>query len=195
MTLGPGGTLNTSGAGRINLNGAMSGGSIVCQGTLAIGGTVSIPGQSISVNGTIGAGALLNFSPGAVLAGNGSINSNTTIPNNVTVSPGDNGIGTLSWPNSTLTEETGSRLRIEIAGAHDRIRARNFATFQMTLQLVPTSAQGGHLCIVNVLNGLGPFGNFAGLPYQLFPAAPVPALNGFNGCIWRISYEGHCASG
>jgi outer membrane autotransporter protein len=121
-------------AGKVTLTGNSS----------AFSGVTSISGGSLVVDGTLGGS--INLSGYGLLGGTGVVGS-TVVGAGATLSPGDNGIGTLTI-DGNLTTQTGSTVVVESNGsATDRITVTG-----------TTSLNGGTLSLSG--SGLKAFSNY-----------------------------------
>lgn len=108
---------NGSFSGVLNLSGGLNktgSGSVELTSSdiQTVGGTTTVSQGTLVVNGTLsGASGALNVSPGATLAGSGTINKDTTIQG--TLAPGNNSIDTLTI-NGNTTLASGSTFTVEI---------------------------------------------------------------------------------
>ncbi|TXI01681.1 MAG: autotransporter domain-containing protein [Rhizobium sp.] len=110
----------------------------------AFSGVTSISGGSLIVDGTLG--GTINLSGYGLLGGTGTVGS-TVVGAGATLSPGDNGIGTLTI-NGNLTTQSGSTVLVESNGtAADRIDVTGTA-----------SLNGGTLSLAG--SGLKAFTNY-----------------------------------
>jgi autotransporter-associated beta strand protein len=88
-------------------------GTVQLQGANSYGGTTTVAGGTLLVNGSHTGGGAYSVDSGATLGGNGSINANVTV--NGTLAPGTS-VGVLTV-NGNVAFGAGSRLAIELSGA------------------------------------------------------------------------------
>ena len=96
-----------------------------------VGGTTTVAEGTLLVNSTFGGAGALNVNSGAILGGIGTITKNVTVSG--TLSPGDNGIGTLTL-NGIQTLAPGSILDIELTPT-----TNDFVNITGTINIHPDS--------------------------------------------------------
>jgi len=146
-------SLSKSGSGRLTLASANT-----------YGGTTTVSGGTLFVNGSLGAGAVTVA--GATLGGTGTIAGATTIQSGATLAPGVSGIGVLTF-GTTLTLATGSTTMMELNKA---IPAND------QLNVTGMFATGGNLVVTNLAGTLA-----AGDNFKLFNAG------GYSGSFANVS--------
>lgn len=108
-------------------------------GTSASTAVVNVNGGTLEVRNTTGSATGTNavyVRDGATLAGTGIIGGSLLVQSGGTLSPGNNGFGTLTI-NGTLSLLTGATTRIELFGAQlDRLTIGGIASLKGTLEIV-----------------------------------------------------------
>jgi len=117
--LGQAGTVSATLAGSAGLTKTTSG-TLALNGAMTYTGATSISNGTLAVNGSLFSAGLVNIFSNATLTGNATL-GNVTVNNGGIISPGNNGIGTLSM--GTLTTAGGSLFNFDFtATTNDLIR-------------------------------------------------------------------------
>ena len=211
------GTLTKSGGGTLTLTNAntYSGNTTISAGTLALGSsgslnnskTISVAsGAAFDVSAVTGGYSLPG---GNTLTGNGTVNGNVTVSSVGILSPGTNGVGTLTM-NGNLTLNSGSTNTFVVNGstlANTRVALGAAVSYGGVLNIVPsgTFTNGQNFTLVSGAGAANAsnFGSIAGSPgagmafsftkgvlsvVNAGPSGPATLTNRLSGSVLSLSW-------
>jgi len=191
---GAGGLIKTN-AGTLTLysNNTYTGSTTLSGGTLALSGAGAIPNSTnLALSGAsaiLSAGSGFTLTSGHTLSGIGSVAGGVTANPGGLISPGNNGVGTLTFDNN-LTLNAGAALSVVLSGtnagtSYNQLSVQGAVALNnptLTLALGYTPAVGDSFIIISNAGASAVSGTFSGLLEGTFFTN--------SGASFRISYTG-----